>query len=91
MPSVIISFVAASTVMAAPTPIRLEKRDWVVDKLKPLFTKAFQTLECGACVAAIAGAKDVAWVNKSWVLSAGKDLCPTITKMPADFVSVEEF
>ncbi|KAI1321165.1 hypothetical protein EDD11_007731 [Mortierella claussenii] len=80
--TLILSLTAASAIHAVPT--RLEKRDWVADKLKPLFTKAVKSLECGACVAALVGAKDVAILNKSWVISAAKELCPTLAKQPAD-------
>ncbi|KAF9352129.1 hypothetical protein BGX26_010003 [Mortierella sp. AD094] len=80
--SIIISIVTASTVFAVP--VQIEKRSWVLDKLGPLFTKAVQSLECGACVAAIVGAKDIAFINKNWVLDAGKQLCPTLLKKPAD-------
>ncbi|KAF9192897.1 hypothetical protein BGZ50_008138 [Haplosporangium sp. Z 11] len=82
--SVIISVVAATTVLAAPTPIQLDKRNWLVDQLRPLFTKAIKTLECGACVAAITGAKNVALLNKNWVLDAGRELCPSLAKKPED-------
>ncbi|KAG0213344.1 hypothetical protein BGX28_004682 [Mortierella sp. GBA30] len=83
--AVIISLVAATTVIAAPTPAaHLDKRNWIADKLHPLFTKAIQSLECGACIAAIIGAKDVALINKNWVLDAVRELCPPIAKMPAD-------
>ncbi|KAF9116534.1 hypothetical protein BGX27_001828 [Mortierella sp. AM989] len=82
--SIIISLVAASAVFAAPTPIQLERRGWVTDRLKPLFTKAVQSLSCGACVTALVGAKDVAFINKDWVLDAGRQLCPTLLKKPAD-------
>ncbi|KAG0349961.1 hypothetical protein BGZ54_004104 [Gamsiella multidivaricata] len=71
-------------VIAAPTPTHLEKRGWVLDKLRPLFTKAVQTLECGACVAAVNGVKDVAKINKGWVSSVAKELCPSLAKFPAD-------
>ncbi|KAF9399088.1 hypothetical protein BGX21_006794 [Mortierella sp. AD011] len=80
--SIIISFVTASTVFAAP--VQLEKRNWVLDKLEPLITKAVQSLECGACVTAIVGVKDVALLNKNWVLDAGRHLCPTVLKKSAD-------
>ncbi|KAG0251639.1 hypothetical protein BG011_007469 [Mortierella polycephala] len=82
--SAILSLVAATTVFAAPTPIQLDKRNWLVDQLRPLFTKAINTLECGACVAAITGAKNVALINKNWVLDAGRELCPSLAKKPAD-------
>ncbi|KAF9584348.1 hypothetical protein BGW38_006781 [Lunasporangiospora selenospora] len=71
---------AVITVQAAPAPVHLEKRNWVIDKLKPLFLKALQTLECGACVSAIAGAREVAALNNQWVLDAAKELCPTLAK-----------
>ncbi|KAF9926168.1 hypothetical protein BGZ65_007390, partial [Modicella reniformis] len=76
--SIILSLVAASTVIAAPAPI--QKRNWVVDKLKPLFSEAVKTLSCTACVAALIGVKEVSLLNKNWVLSAGRELCPALAK-----------
>ena len=88
-PSVVLSLAIASTVYAAPAPhVQLEKRGWVTDKLKELFTKAINTLECGACVAALIGAKDIAFLNKNWVLDAVNELCPSLAKMPKDVVKI---
>jgi len=58
-----------------------------MDKLKELFTKAVKSLECGACVAALVGAKDVAYLNKNWVLDAAAGLCSEFKVMPKDVVS----
>ncbi|KAK3815473.1 MAG: Metallo-dependent phosphatase-like protein [Benniella sp.] len=55
-----------------------------MDKLKELFTKAVKSLECGACVAALVGAKDVAYLNKNWVLDAAAGLCSEFKVMPKD-------
>lgn len=90
--TIILSLAVASSVYAAPTPAaHLDKRGWLADKLKPLFTKAIKSMECGACTAAIKGAKDVAFINKSWVLTAARELCPSLAKMPADVVSQRPF
>ncbi|KAF9167264.1 hypothetical protein DFQ26_005223 [Actinomortierella ambigua] len=93
LPTLILSLVAAATVSAAPAPIpvthdvsaeaaHLEKRGWVMDQLKPLFKKALDTLECGACVAALVGAKNIAVLNKNWVLDAAKGMCTDFKIMP---------
>ncbi|KAG0042518.1 hypothetical protein BGZ83_000362 [Gryganskiella cystojenkinii] len=82
-PTVIISLVAATTVYAAPAA-PLDKRGWVIDQLKPLFEKALKTLECGACVAALVGAKDIAYLNKNWVLDAAAGICSEFKIMPKD-------
>ncbi len=58
-----------------------------MDKLRDLFTKAVKSLECGACVAALVGAKDISYLNKNWVLDAVNELCPTLAKQPADVVN----
>ncbi|KAG0359961.1 hypothetical protein BGZ54_009755, partial [Gamsiella multidivaricata] len=84
IPTVILSLAVASSVYAAPTPVQLEKRGVVLDNLKELFTKAIKSLECGACVAALVGAKDVAYLNKSWVLDAAAGLCSEFKIMPKD-------
>ncbi|KAF9952773.1 hypothetical protein BGZ72_005926 [Mortierella alpina] len=87
-PTIVLSLAIASAVYAAPAPhVQLEKRNWATDKLKELFTKALNTLECGACVAALIGAKDIAFLNKNWVLDAVNELCPSIAKMPKDVCS----
>ncbi|KAF9917475.1 hypothetical protein BX616_000875 [Lobosporangium transversale] len=84
--SVILSLVAATAVFAAPAPAlhQLEKRDWIVDKLLPLFTKAFDTLKCEACEAAISSAKDIALLNKGWAMDAARKLCPTLMGQHTD-------
>ncbi|KAF9578238.1 hypothetical protein BGW38_006074, partial [Lunasporangiospora selenospora] len=92
--SAILSLAVASAVYAAPTApvspqekpnlVNLEKRGWVMDQLKPLFTKALRTLECGACVSALSGAKGVAYLNKNWVLSAATSLCKSTKLADAD-------
>ncbi|KAF9116533.1 hypothetical protein BGX27_001827 [Mortierella sp. AM989] len=83
--TVILSLTAASSVCAAPvTPAHLEKRGFIMDKLKELFAKAVESLECGACVAALVGAKDVAYLNKNWVLDAAEGLCSQFASMPKD-------
>lgn len=94
---------ATTTVLAAPAPVtpstsdilasapshlnHLQKRNWVTDKLKELLQEALNSLECTACVAALVGVKDVAYLNKNWVLSALNDICPPLAKEPADVVS----
>ncbi|KAG9072015.1 hypothetical protein KI688_006237 [Linnemannia hyalina] len=91
---------ATTTVLAAPAPIQpstpdilaaapshlshLQKRNLVTDKLKGLLQKALTSLECSACVAALVGVKDVAYLNKNWVLDVVNDLCPSLAKEPAD-------
>lgn len=93
VPTVILSLVAASAVYAAPAvpaAAHLEKRGWVMDKLKPLFEKALKTLECGACVAALVGAKDVAYLNKNWVLDAASGMCTEFKVMPKDVVRISQ-
>ncbi|KAG0213343.1 hypothetical protein BGX28_004681 [Mortierella sp. GBA30] len=86
--SVILSLAIASTVYTAPTRnVHLEKRNWVSDKLKDLLTKALTTMECGACVAALVGAKDIAYLNKNWVLDAVNGLCPSLSKQSPDVCS----
>ncbi|KAG0052698.1 hypothetical protein BGZ83_002217 [Gryganskiella cystojenkinii] len=94
--SVILSLVAATAVVAVPTapaykdhipPAHLshiEKRGWVMDKLKPIFTKALKSLECGACVAALVAAKDIAYLNHNWVLDAATSLCTDLKLMDKD-------
>ncbi|KAF9171778.1 hypothetical protein BGX21_006795 [Mortierella sp. AD011] len=83
--TVILSLTAASAVYAVPVaPIHLEKRGAIMDKLNDLFSKALKSLECGACVAALVGAKDVTYLNKNWVLEAAVGLCETVVKMPTD-------
>ncbi|KAI1321164.1 hypothetical protein EDD11_007730 [Mortierella claussenii] len=85
IPTVILSLAVASSVYAAPAPVhQVEKRGVVLDKLKDLFTKAIKSLECGACVAALVGAKDVAYLNKNWVLDATAALCNDFKVMPKD-------
>ncbi|KAG0000471.1 hypothetical protein BGZ65_004334, partial [Modicella reniformis] len=84
IPTVILSLAVASAVYAAPAPVQLEKRGWVMDKLRELFDKAIKSLECGACVAALVGAKDVAYLNKNWVLDAAAGLCSEFKIMPND-------
>ena len=87
-PTVILSLVAATAVYAAPTMPTgdLEKRGWVMDQLKPLFEKAIKTLECGACVTALVAAKDLAYLNKNWVLDAVSGICTDFKVMPKDVV-----
>ncbi|KAF8932259.1 Metallo-dependent phosphatase-like protein [Dissophora ornata] len=83
--TVILSLVAAASVYAAPTPApaHLNKRSITTD-LQALFAKALKSLECGACVAALTGAKDVAYLNKNWVLDAANSLCQDLKLMDAD-------
>ncbi|KAF9900105.1 hypothetical protein EC991_007914 [Linnemannia zychae] len=78
--------VATSSVYAAPAAPthHLEKRGWFTDKLKELFAKAIKSLECGACVAALVGAKDISYLNKNWVLDAAAGLCTDFKVMPKD-------
>ncbi|KAG9067925.1 hypothetical protein KI688_011516 [Linnemannia hyalina] len=78
---VILTLAVASSVYAAPAPAHLAKRNWVSDKLKDLVEKALNTLECGACTAALVGVKDVAWLNKNWVIDALSDICPKVSKL----------
>ncbi|KAI1319696.1 hypothetical protein EDD11_003390 [Mortierella claussenii] len=63
---------------------QLERRGIALDNLKSLFAKALNSLECGACVAALVGAKDVAHLNKNWVLDAAASLCTDFKLMDAD-------
>ncbi|KAF9362054.1 Sphingomyelin phosphodiesterase [Mortierella sp. NVP85] len=77
--TIILSLVAASTVIAAPAPVQLEKRS-VLDKLGPLITDAVKTLGCGACVTALSAVKATSMINRNWVLDAGRSLCPTLAK-----------
>ncbi|KAF9913654.1 hypothetical protein BX616_009764, partial [Lobosporangium transversale] len=85
--TIILSLAAASSIYAAPVaPAHLEKRGVVLDKLKELFAKAIKSLECGACVAALVGAKDVAFLNKNWVLDAAEGICAEFKIMPKDVV-----
>ncbi|KAG0087646.1 hypothetical protein BGZ92_007138 [Podila epicladia] len=94
--TVILSLVAATSVIAAPAPVteappmhlsQLEQRGWVMDKLKPLFQKAINSLQCGACVAALTGAKSIAYLNKNWVLDAANGICREMKLMDADVCS----
>ncbi|KAF8966369.1 hypothetical protein BGZ46_000380 [Entomortierella lignicola] len=81
--TVILSLTAASSIYAVPVaPASLEKRGLVMDKLQGLFAKAIKSLECGACVAALVGAKDVAYINKNWVLDTAAGLCNQFTDWP---------
>ncbi|KAF9372833.1 Sphingomyelin phosphodiesterase, partial [Mortierella sp. AD011] len=80
--TIILSLAAASAVYSAPVQ-NMSKRNWFTDDLKSLITKALSTLECDACEAALVGVKDVALLNKQWVLDAVNDLCPTLSKEPA--------
>lgn len=93
--TVILSLVAATSVIAAPVsdssnpPMHLselEQRGWVMDKLKPLFQKAINSLQCNACVAALTGAKSIAYLNKNWVLDAANSLCRELKLMDSDVV-----
>jgi sphingomyelin phosphodiesterase len=84
--AIILSLVAASTVIAAPAPVQLEKRS-VLDKLGPLITDAVKTLGCGACVTALAAVKTTSMINRNWVLDAGRSLCPTLGKQNPEVVS----
>ncbi|KAG0355265.1 Metallo-dependent phosphatase-like protein [Gamsiella multidivaricata] len=84
----VLSLAMASSVYAAPAaPVRLDKRNWVTDKLKGLLSEALSTLECGACVAALVGVKDVGLLNKNWALDAVNELCPSLSKQSADVCS----
>ncbi|KAF9322235.1 hypothetical protein BG003_003246 [Podila horticola] len=88
IPTVILSLVAATSVYAAPAaPVHVDKRGWVIDQLKPVFEKALKTLECGACVAALVAAKDLAYLNRNWVLDAANGLCGDFKIMPKDVCS----
>lgn len=94
--TVILSLVAATSVIAAPVSdsinpppthlSELEQRGWVMDKLRPLFQKAINSLQCNACVAALTGAKSIAYLNKNWVLDAANGLCKELKLMDADVV-----
>ncbi|KAF9090743.1 hypothetical protein BGX23_005764 [Mortierella sp. AD031] len=84
---VILTLAIASSVYAAPAPVHLAKRGWVTDKLQELVEKAMNTLECGACVAALVGVKDVAWLNKNWVLDALSEICPKVSKLTPEVCS----
>ncbi|KAG0380984.1 hypothetical protein BGX24_001693 [Mortierella sp. AD032] len=79
---------SSSILASAPSHFNhIQKRNWVTDKLKELLQEALQTLECGACVAALVGVKDVAYIKKSWVLDSINSLCPELSKEPADVCS----
>ncbi|KAF9144248.1 hypothetical protein BGX30_013426 [Mortierella sp. GBA39] len=80
----ILTLAVASSVYAAPAPAHLAKRNWVSDKLTDLVEKALNTLECGACTAALVGVKDVAWLNKNWVIDALSGICPKVSKLTPD-------
>ena len=85
--AVILSLVAATSVFAAPTPVPayLDKRS-VTSHLQALLAKALKSLECDACVAALTGVKDVAYLNKSWALDAANSLCTDLKLEDADVV-----
>ncbi|KAF8950098.1 hypothetical protein BGZ46_004759, partial [Entomortierella lignicola] len=82
--TVILSLAVASAVYAAPAPVHLSKRNTLISKIESLVSEAVSTLECGACEAALVGIKDVALLNKGWAISALIDICPTVSKMPAN-------
>ncbi|KAF9096097.1 hypothetical protein BGX29_008745 [Mortierella sp. GBA35] len=87
--TVILSLVAAAAVTAAPTPasttpVHIEKRGIILDKLKDTFAKALTSLQCGACVTALVGAKSVSYINRNWVLDAANALCREFKVMDAD-------
>ncbi|KAF9427909.1 hypothetical protein BGZ94_003882 [Podila epigama] len=86
--SIVLSLVAATAVCAAPAvPVDVDKRGWVIDQLKPVFEKALKTLECGACVTALVAAKDIAYLNRNWVLDAANSICADFKVMPKDVCS----
>ncbi|KAG0098132.1 hypothetical protein BGZ93_001055 [Podila epicladia] len=89
IPTLVLSLAVVSSVYAAPTPVthHLEKRNWITDKIKSLFEDVLHSMECDACVAALVGVKDVAWLNKNWALGAINDICPSLSKQSADVCS----
>ncbi|KAG0297112.1 hypothetical protein BGZ96_007663 [Linnemannia gamsii] len=88
----ILTLAVASAVYAAPaapaapaaSTHHLEKRGWLLDKMKEAFAKAVKSLECGACVSALVVAKDVSYLNKNWVLDAVSGMCTDFKIMPKD-------
>ncbi|KAG0067493.1 hypothetical protein BGZ89_006009 [Linnemannia elongata] len=82
--TVILSLMAAASVTAAPTPVHIEKRGVILDKLKDAFAKALTSLQCGACVSALVVAKDVSYLNRNWVLDAANSLCSSFKIMDQD-------
>ncbi|KAF9326023.1 hypothetical protein BGZ91_002137, partial [Linnemannia elongata] len=84
--TVILTLAVASSVYAAPAAPthHLEKRGWLMDKMKDAFAKAVKSLECGACVTALVVAKDVSYLNKNWVLDAAAGMCTDFKVMPKD-------
>ncbi|KAG0319247.1 hypothetical protein BGZ99_005214 [Dissophora globulifera] len=82
---VALSLAVASSVNAVPAP--LQKRNAFEDELKALWTAAIQKKDCGSCVAALVGVKDLAYLNQNWVLDAVNDLCPSLTNQTADVCS----
>jgi sphingomyelin phosphodiesterase len=88
----VVSSSSSSILAASPEHLtHLQKRNWVTDKLKELLQEALNSLECTACEAALVGVKDVAYLNKSWVLSALNEICPSLSKEPADVVCTSLF
>ncbi|KAF9326052.1 hypothetical protein BG006_010495 [Podila minutissima] len=80
--------VAATSVIAAPASVteappmhlsQLEQRDWIMDKLKPLFQKAIIQPSVRRL-----GAKFIAYLNKNWVLDAANSICREMKLMDAD-------
>ncbi|KAI1319697.1 hypothetical protein EDD11_003391 [Mortierella claussenii] len=76
-----------ASAISAPHYAHLEKRGWIEDKLKALLQEVINTMECGACVTALVGVKDIAYLNKNWVLDALNNICPSLAKEPADVCS----
>ncbi|KAG0288044.1 hypothetical protein BGZ98_004408, partial [Dissophora globulifera] len=83
--TVVLSLAAASSIHAAPTHAAgLQKRGYIIDHLKGLLEDALKSLECGACVAALVGVKDVAYLSTDWALEAVNGVCTDLKLMPAD-------
>ncbi|KAG0380983.1 MAG: Metallo-dependent phosphatase-like protein [Linnemannia gamsii] len=82
--TVILSLMAAASVTAAPTPVHIEKRGIVLDKLKETFAKALTSLQCGACVSALVAAKNVSYLNRNWVLDGAESICTSFKIMDKD-------
>lgn len=78
-----ILLIAVATVTAAPTP---PTTDSITDQLKAAYDQSEASMDCGACVAALAITKRLDRLNRQGVLNAFKRLCPSINKQTLDVV-----
>ncbi|KAF9380761.1 hypothetical protein CPB97_008152 [Podila verticillata] len=76
-----ILLIAVATVTAAPTP---PTTDSITDQLKAAYDQSEASMDCGACVAALAITKRLDRLNRQGVLNAFKRLCPSINKQTLD-------